>query len=575
MEPSIASQTSAAVETTHASDLDYVRRNVPCQWACPAFTDVPAYILAGQRADWGLSYATNRAANLFPGVLGRICSRPCESACRHGEPDLGEPVSICSLKRAAADRRPTDHAVTERLFAASGRTVAVVGAGPAGLAAAHDLAVFGHRVTVYEALPRPGGMLVFGIPAFRLPRDVVEEEVFSVLRLGVQVVYGTRLGRDVRLADLLARHDAVVVAAGCYSPRPLGVPGETLPGVIPGLSFMMDVNEGRPPAVGSRIAVIGGGFTAMDCARSALRLGAAEVSVHLRTTEDELAVTREEVLETRREGVRFESLRSAVEVLGGGRVEAVRFRRNRLGTAKGVARKVAVPIEGSEFTVEADTVIAAIGQAPDAREFAGGNHPPRFDRATGACEVPRLYGAGDFVAGASTVIEAIGHARRVATAVDAMLTGRVRRRTVVSVEPAADTHRKRSWDFLRRGDAPLLPVPERMTPPDAEVELGLPDEAAEAEGRRCYLCDLKYEIRVRDCIQCRWCIDVCPRDCIHLASGVGPGGKIRRTTKWNEVAAVVIDNDRCIRCGNCLRICPTRCIHVSRTRLEDRLVEVR
>lgn len=558
------------VASAHPLDLDYIRTNIPCQWACPAITDVPGYIQAVHGGDYGGAYVINRHHNLFPGVLGRICSKPCETACRHGESDLGEPVGICHLKRAAADNTSRDYPVAEHMFAQTGKTVGIVGAGPAGLATAHSLALFGHRVTVYEAMPKLGGMLLYGIPDFRVAPALVEEEVFNIVRLGVQVVTNVRLGADLALSDLLERHDAAVLAMGCYDPNRIGIPGEDLPGVHTGLDFMMQVNEGRAPSIGKHVAVIGGGFTAMDCARMSLRMGAEDVSIYILTTEEDLLVTPEEVLETKREGISVVGLVSSEAILGEDRVEGLRFVRTRLGGVSERGERLAIPIEGSDFEVDADTVITAIGQRPEKTET-------RFDPGTGASDMDGLFAAGDFLNGASTVIEAIGNARQVAAGVDAYLMGRTRRQRMVTVAPAQDTHRPRAWDFMSRTHMPSVDLPDRLASTDAEVETGYTPDLAQTESQRCYLCNLRYEIHIPDCIYCRWCMEICPRDCIDLATGLGSGDGSRRgpilwTKRWNEVAGIVIDSDRCIRCGECLRVCPTQCIHVTRVHLTERLV---
>lgn len=567
----------ATGHSIHPQDMDYVRRNIPCQWACPALTDVPGYIRAVHEGDYARAYVINRTANLFPGVLGRICSRPCEDACRHGESDLGEPVGICHLKRAAADNVPRDYPVKEDMFAQTGKSVGIVGGGPAGLAAAHLLALFGHRVRLYEEMPKLGGMLLYGIPDFRVSPDLVEEETYNIVRHGVQVELGTRLGRDVSIEELRSRHDAVVLAIGCYSRNTLGIPGEKLKGVFSGLDFMMEVNEGRPPAVGEFVAVIGGGFTAMDCARSALRLGARRVTLYIRKTEEDLKVTREEILETKREGVEFVGLVSTVKLLGKGSVSGVRFVRNRLSGVRGEGKK-AVPIEGSEFEVRADTVIAAVGQKPAAlQDWPGRGKAPKFNPENGSCNIAGLFLAGDFLGGASTVISAIGHAQKVAVECDRFLMGRTRRRMVVSSRPAGDTDRERAWDFIPRVEMPTLELPQRLEGLDREVETGYTPGQAEEEARRCYLCHLRYTIHIPDCIYCRYCIDVCPRECIHLVTEIPPPGdaeglRMTKTSRWSDVAAIFIDSDRCIRCGECLRICPTRCIHVTKVTLANSLV---
>jgi formate dehydrogenase major subunit len=557
----------------HPHDFEFFRLNVPCQWACPVLTGIPDYILAIAGGDRDKAYLINRATNLMPGVLGHICSRPCEAACRHGEPDLGQPVAVCHLKRVAADFRNRDYPWPDRLFPESGCSVGVVGGGPAGLAAAHLLATLGHRVTIYEAMPRLGGMLMYGIPIFRLPREVVEAEIRRILEAGITAETDVRVGRDITVSELLRRHRAVVMAAGTYLARGLTIPGGELPGTHSGLEFMMDVNDGRPPLVGRRVLTVGGGFTAHDCARAALRLGAAESFLCIRTTEEDLWVTREEVLETKREGVRYLNLVSSMKVAGAARVEGVEFARNRLGPVGKYGQRTPEAIPDSEFVFAADTVIAATGQYQDPAVAAlADGTVPRFDRQTGASDVPGLFAAGDFCSGAATVVEAMGHARRAALAVDEYLSGGRRLRRVVLVRPAADTPRPRAWDFIPRADMPMLDVPDRLASFEAVVRTGYPAPVGEREARRCYLCNTKYEIRAADCIFCGLCAAVCPRDCIGLAAAAGPAVPPAWTDRWDEAAAVVIDGARCIRCGLCHRVCPTRCIDVERLEVADATV---
>lgn len=564
-------------ESLHPHDIDYIRTNIPCQWACPANTNIPGYIQAIHEGNHDKAYTINRHANLFPGILGRVCSRPCEDSCRHGESDLGEPVAICHLKRVAGDMTKGDYHLAERMFSPTGKTIGIVGGGPAGLAAAHSLAIFGHSVTIYEAMPKLGGMMLYGIPDFRVPPALVEEEIFNITRTGVQVCCNSRLGQDITLEGLQKDHDAVVLALGCYTENSLGIPGESLKYVYSGLDFMMRVNQNDPPPVGNKVAVIGGGFTAMDCSRSALRLGAKDVTNFIRRTEAEILVTKDEILETKREGINILGLVSPVELIGESAIKQVRFVRNRLvGSGHGTGKRPH-PIEGSEFIEDVDTVIVAIGQKPDRSiKWHGLDTAPEFD-PSGGCQVPGLFLAGDFCGGASTVIEAIGHAQKVAVNCDHYLSGRSRRQWVVKCSSAEDTTRPRAWDFLHKNHIPTLPIKDRLKDPAAEVETGFPDELANTEASRCYLCNLRYKIHLPDCIYCRWCIDMCPRNCIHLASEVDVSGnleseKIVKTNKWNEVAAIVIDSDRCIRCGECLRICPTQCIHVTKVELTDKLI---
>lgn len=569
--------------STDPADFTYMRRNVPCQGACPAYTNVPAYIRTIYEGRYSRSYELNRIVNMFPGVLGRVCSRPCETMCRHGEPELGKAVNICHLKRAAADHKETGHVYMEQLFAPQGKKVCVVGAGPAGLSAAHDLSVIGMEVTILESLDNPGGMLAYGIPEFRLPRDILNAEIEAILRLGVTLQTGVKVGSDVSLEELLGKYDAVLIAAGCYVSRRLDVPGEDVQGVLQGLDFVMDVASGNPPAVGKRVLVLGAGFTAFDCARLALRLGAEEAAICIRGTENELRVTEEEIHEAKKEGVVINALMASQRVLQeDGRLSGVEFLRTRLGERLPNGRREILPIEGSEFVLPADSVIVAIGQGAEPIPTAGETDRRgviKGDGKTLRTSVPGLYLAGDFMTGPSTVIEAIASGRKAAERIAGDLTGKTFREWAVSVQDAHITDRSRTWDFIPRQDMKtVLPPAERLAPADREVELGFSQEEANEESKRCYLCYLHYEIDMDACIYCRYCIDVAPRDCIKLVEDVvldddGAVSELVQTSNWRRVSAVVIDNTRCIRCGECVRVCPMDCISVSKVELVQRMLE--
>ncbi len=566
-------------------DIGWVRENIPCQTACPAGTNIPAYIQAIMEKQYGLSYEINREANVLPGILGRICSRPCEDVCRHGLPGNGEPVNICHLKRAASDLKSSGHRITESLYTPSGKTVAIVGAGPAGVAAAHDLSLLGHDVTIYEREAEPGGMLTYGIPDFRLPREVLKVELHNALRLGVELKTGTPVGGgdgEVPLSRLTEDFDAVLLSTGCMAAVPLPLTGDdaadpvrTTPGVEYGLDFLMEFHRGEPKSVGKRVAVVGAGFTALDCARVARRLGGEEITIHIRTTEKYIPVTKDEIFEAKREGVKIVGLRSPVGLVtdADGKLTGVRFVQNRLGGWREGGRRHAIAIEGSEFVEPCDTLLVAIGQQTVNDYLDVHLELDRWGNVRagedGMTSVEGLFAAGDYVNGASTVIEAVGHGREVALDIDTWLMGRVRRKTMVRIEPVDEPLRERAFDFIPRQEMPTASLGERFRSMDREVETGFDERLAFEEAKRCYLCNLKYQIDVDNCIYCRACIEVAPKNCIKLVEGVeikadGTYGDLEEAKEWDHVEAIWIDNDECIRCGACFMVCPTRCISITR-----------
>ncbi len=575
--------------STDPRDIGWVEENIPCQAACPVGTNISAYIRTISERRFGRSYELNRLANVLPGVLSRICSRPCEDVCRHGWPGNGDSVAICHLKRVAADFKPSGHRINESLFTPSGKHIAIVGAGPAGIAAAHDLTTLGHDVSIYEREEKAGGMLTYGIPEFRLPRDILEVELRNAVRMGVDLKCGAAVGKgkdDIPLSHLLENHDAVLLAAGCMAAMPLPLekddngpdPVRIVHGVDYGLDFLMDLHRGAEKTVGKRVFVVGAGFTALDCARVASRLGAEEVIVHIRTTEEYIPVTKEEIFEAKREGVKILGLRTPVGLMTGskGELQGVRFVQNRLGGWRENGRRQAIAIEGSEFEENCDTLLVAIGQKtlndyvdPQVDLDRWGN--VRID-GRGMTSREGLFAAGDFVQGPTTVIEAVGHGRETALHMDAWLMGRVRRKRVVKVEAVEEPLRERAFDFIPRREMPTSELSCRFKGLENEVERGLSLEEALEEAKRCYLCYLRYEIDIDHCIYCRACIEVAPRNCIKLVEGVdiredGTYGALREADEWNKVGAIWIDNNECIRCGACFKVCPTRCISITKNEI--------
>lgn len=589
---------------TAARDFQWLEDNIPCQSACPAHTDIPAYLkaIADQRYDD--AYQINLRDNVFPGVMGRVCSRPCEAACRHGFEGLGEPVAICWSKRASADLRAGKPMVLPPLAGPTGKRVVVVGAGPAGLAAARTLALLGHQVVVLEQHDRPGGMMIQDIPEFRLPREVVELEIEQIRLTGVEIRCGVALGRDVTLAELEASYDAVVLAAGTLRPNLLDIPGKELRGIAHGLDFLLEVTQGKEVALGSHVLVIGGGFTAMDCARTAarlgadtvrigeapggrdqipaLKLGAETVRVLYRRSKEEMLITPGEVEDLQHEGMDLEVMIAPVSYLAGddGRVRGMRFVRTRMGETDASGRRKPEPIPGSELELPATTVLLATGQFPDG-SIVGDEGKELLDGkatwlATGSAHRTRrakVFAAGDFATGARSLIDAIAHAKECALVVDEALLGKRRMREVAVVEDAKATGRTREMDAVPRRKMRLLPVLDRGL--RAEVEQGFDKERAAEETQRCYLCHHKMEIDPALCTSCDLCLNVKPRaDCIVKVSAFqyDDAGRIagfQRASEEDKHPRIWINQSECIRCGACIDVCPDDAISLQKVSLRQ------
>jgi formate dehydrogenase major subunit len=584
-------------------DFDWSARNVPCQAACPAATDIPEYLTAIFEGDYARAYAVNLRDNVFPGVLGRVCARPCEPACRHGWDGLGEPVAICHSKRAAADHRPQDLCVLPKLFAPSGKRVAVVGAGPAGLAAARQLALFGHTVVVFEKHVRAGGMMNQGIPVFRLPRDVIDREIAQIAALGVEIRCGVEVGRDVSLEALQAGYDAVVMAAGTLRPNLLDLPGHGLSGIRHGLDFLLEVNESGSADVGENVAVIGGGFTAMDCARTARRMGARTVELDVESEQDlvehsilrmpddrvrvwyrrsisEMLVTPGELEELENEGIPMEFMVNPIAYIGRqGRVTGMRFVRTRMGEPGPDGRRRPEPVEGSEFEIPVDTVLLATGQFPDTAWISGRLRPDLVGEngwlksgKEARTAVPGIFVAGDFAQGAASLIQAIGHAKQAARDVDAYLMGSTRLTDRVEIADATDTGRIREMDAVPQQPMPAEPPNRRDA--TAEVETGYDRALATEETQRCYRCHYKFEIDADTCISCDWCIKVKPRPKCILRVRDLEYDNAGRITGWKEAARtqdahlIWINQEDCIRCGACVAACPVDAISIQKVSLQ-------
>ena len=561
-------------------DFDWLKKNIPCQAACPAGTDIPAYLDAIANRDTAQAYLINLQDNVFPAVLGRVCTRPCEPVCRHGWEGLGEPVAICFSKRSAGDfLKRKEPVVLDPIFPPTGKRIAVVGGGVAGLAAARELALWGHMPVVFEKYPKPGGMMVQGIPPFRLPRDVVELEIDQVVRLGVEIRCNAEIGRDVTLSDLMNEYDAVIMAAGTHKPYIPDLPGVDLDGVRHGLGFLQEVNEQHRGDVGARVVVIGGGFTAVDCARTAQRLGAESVKTYYRRSESEMYITGHEIEEMRKEGILFETMTAPVAIMGeGGRVTGVRFSPTMLGEPDATGRRRPVPIPESEFEVQADTVLLGTGQVQDTSWIDRMIADALMEDGrlkTGSAQttaVDKLFVAGDFALGAISLIDAIGHAKTCARKVDTYLMGEERLSEVAMIEDARSTGRTRAMDQIPRQPMPTLPREDRGV--TDEVETGFDQDTAATEASRCYLCHYKYEIDNDLCIYCDRCLKVKPVEkCIVKVSALkyDDDGRItgyEPSTSSRDYNMLFIDQNECIRCGACADVCPVECIPLQKVSLK-------
>jgi len=524
----------------------------PCRTGCPARLDIPGFI--------GLVTAddTRRAAEVvadyltLPASLGRICPRYCEQQCRRC--DVSEPLSVAHLHRFVAD---TDLASPSPYVPArsslSGKRVAVVGAGPAGLAAAYHLLRRGHDVVLFDAHPEPGGMLRYGIPAFRLPRQVLDQEIDAIRALGGEFRPSSRMGRDFGLDDLRREYDAVFLGIGAQQSRRLGCPGEDL--ALPVLELLERVAKGEPPEVGADVVVVGGGNSAMDAARTAVRLGGGTVRVLYRRTRREMPCLMAEVESAEAEGVRIETLVAPVRLEqhadGGLRLTCQRME---LGAPDDSGRARPVPVPGSDFIVEASAVIAAIGQQVEVDAFgetglALGRAGIAADPATLETNLPGVFAGGDGVTGADVAVRAVAAGTLAAVSIGQYLEGRpvVGHPEMLNVlmgklseEEMAELFR-RIEDGPARARMPELAVEQRVDNFD-EVELGLSAEAAHREGSRCMSCGC-------------WKAATCRLRQLGTEYGIDPArfaGARRSFHRDESHPQIVYESGKCIMCGACI-----------------------
>lgn len=546
--PRVKQARKVALELLMSDHLGDCR--APCGLRCPAQTDVQGYLKAIADGDDREAVRIIKEKIPIPASIGRVCPHPCENDCRRGL--VEEPLSIAYLKAFAADNDlASDDPWKPEAGEATGKKAAIVGGGPAGLSAAYYLRLAGHEVTIYDAMPEMGGMLRYGIPEYRLPKAVLAREVAAIEALGVSLKNNVKLGRDVTLEDLRARFDAVLLAVGAWKSSGVGCPGEELEGVLGGIDFLREVNLGRPPRIGSKVAVVGGGNTAMDACRTAVRCGAREVYVVYRRTRAEAPAEDLEIEEAMEEGVIFKFLTNPAEIIGeDGRVKAVKLQIMELGEPDASGRRSPVPVEGAFETLEVDTVIAAIGQKCDPTGLDGvalsRKGTVTADEGNCLTSLEGVFAAGDATnRGASIAIEAIAEGNRAARAMDACLRGEPMEfpepyysKKVVTAEMLADRPK------LPRAVMPTKD-PEQRRHTFESVINGFTEEQARAEAGRCLGCGC------HDFAECKL-IRYANAEPIQPERFAGPK---HECFKEQRLVSIERDQGKCILCSLCVRTC--------------------
>lgn len=526
----------------------------PCQAACPIHTDVRGYVAAIARGDIQSAINIIREVNPFPSVCGRICTRACETVCRRGQVD--EPISISSLKRFAADQTKELNIIRRPEYYYNDK-VAVIGGGPSGLTAAHDLALLGYRVTISESQKELGGMLASGIPEYRLPKGIVKRDIDHILSLDIEVKTGMALGRDFTIDELLKEYQAVFLALGSERSLFPKCKGIELPGIITAVEFLKQVSQGLRPYLGKRIAVFGGGHTAIDAARTCIRLGSKDVTIIYRRTAKEMPAGKEEVEEAQHEGVKIIYETAPVEFLGKGKVEKVRCVKMKFADKKGSRESKLVPLGNSEFDIKTDAVIIAIGYEPkkdileDIGVFAGKGGRIVIKDETGATNIKGVFAGGDVVSGPYSVVHAIASGKKAADSIHRYLRN-LPPKELVEPEVIRPLDEKIVSLIIKlmRPKMNMLPVEERIKSFE-EVSLGFTREQALEEAGRCLNCGSGAMIS-DECVACFNCVLVCPY-------GVPIAGEEKAK----------IDISQCQACGICAAECPASAIDV---KLEPKIV---
>lgn len=615
----------------------YHQELISCQVACPVHTDARGYVRAVAEGRFEEAYLIARGPNPFASICGRICGAPCEAACRRGKvprvDDDGHfvandrPISIRALKRfvcelSGPESRPTDDVLRDvrsyvpsvaaspeemaallrasiegKLVKAHGEPVAIIGAGPAGLSAAHDLALLGFRPVVFETEPIPAGMLAVGVPSYRLPREVIAREVAVIEALGVEVRCGVTVGKDISFGDLRRDYSAVIIAVGAKSSRALGLPGERGPRVYGGVDLLRAVALGSPMDIGRDIVVIGGGNVAYDVARTVLRQIAYDTartaarlpetaSVRLVSLEslEEMPADTLEILEGDEEGIQRMNGWGPIEIQrhSNGQVTGVLFKRC-LRVYDDHRRFSPVFDDTNRETVPCDTVLLAVGQSPLLSFLEDGGADveqarpgwPQVNSETLATTAHGVFVAGDLAHGTRLLIDAVASGKAAARSVYQYLTGRTLQPDAVTAHLVLEQYRReRGYESIRRVPIPVNPPDERLKHPEVLVEVGYNREQAVREGSRCLDCGVTPVFDGTRCVLCGGCVDVCPTQCLKLAplsdllASPELEAAIRNALGAEahpaENSAILKDEDRCIRCALCAMRCPTDAITMER-----------
>jgi NADPH-dependent glutamate synthase beta subunit-like oxidoreductase len=575
-----------SVPPTDTSNPDYFHRVVDCQWACPAHTDVPEYIRLIALGQFSDAYMVNRESNVFPGILGRVCDRPCEPACRRGRVE-DKPVAICRLKRVAADHKDD---VSGRLPVVpaqkNGKRVACIGAGPASLTVANDLLPLGYEVVIFEQWDKPGGLMRTNIPAFRLPESVLAEEIGYITGMGAEIRYGSRIDSLRRLLET-GGFDALFVGSGAPRGKELRLPGrdEGAANIHIGIQWLESVAFKHLDRIGERVLIIGVGNTAMDCCRSSLRLGASDVKVMARKPRQFFKASEWELEDAESEDVEIVVNHAPKAfVVEGGRLRGMLFDRMEYDLdARG--RITAERTVGEAF-FPADDVILAIGQEnafPWIEDDLGLQfdkwHVPVVDPVTFQSTRPGVFFGGDAAFGPKNIIWAVEHGHQAAISMHNHCMGQpVGSRLPPTMNLSSRKMGLHEWSYkndynpVERRIVPHVSLKERFRKIDIEVELGFDAEQAAAEVQRCLNCDVQTVFEAKSCIECDACIDICPTDCLTITPNVpeaelvtrlkaprhNPGQPLYVSVPLKHTGRVMVkDEDLCVHCGLCAERCPT------------------